>query len=64
MSDFVHSFSLDSVLNNHLQEFPLLAEFESTVQDSRWHSEGNVKIHTDLVIQEMKKLILKKSATF
>ncbi|HDY7669787.1 TPA: AAA family ATPase [Vibrio vulnificus] len=59
MSDFVHSFSLDSVLNNHLQEFPLLAEFESTVQDSRWHSEGNVKIHTDLVIQEMKKLILK-----
>ncbi len=61
MSDLIRSFSLNAILDNHLEDYPLLAEFESTVQDQRWHSEGNVKIHTHLVIEEMKKLISKNS---
>ena len=29
---------------------------ESTEQDSEWHAEGNVKIHTSMVLDELYKL--------
>lgn len=37
--------------------FPLLDEFESTEQDKEWHAEGNVAIHTDMVLQELYALL-------
>ncbi|WP_027857896.1 AAA family ATPase [Marinobacterium jannaschii] len=33
--------------------FPLLERYESTEQDSQWHAEGNVAIHTDMVLNEL-----------
>lgn len=37
--------------------FPLLNEFEQTEQDSIWHAEGNVAIHTDLVLKALYELL-------
>ncbi|KZN56231.1 hypothetical protein N474_13195 [Pseudoalteromonas luteoviolacea CPMOR-2] len=37
--------------------FPLLLEFERTEQDAIWHAEGNVAIHTDMVLTELYKLL-------
>ena len=37
--------------------FPLLNEFEQTEQDSIWHAEGNVAIHTDLVLKAVYELL-------
>lgn len=33
--------------------FPLLAKFKDTPQDPEWHAEGNVHIHTDMVLDEL-----------
>lgn len=33
--------------------FPLLKEFKNTPQDPIWHAEGNVHIHTDMVLTEL-----------
>jgi len=35
----------------------LLYELESTEQDSQWHAEGNVYIHTSMVLAEVYKLL-------
>lgn len=37
--------------------FPLLNKFEQTEQDSEWHGEGNVAIHTNMVLQELYVLL-------
>ncbi|WP_199609641.1 AAA family ATPase [Flocculibacter collagenilyticus] len=37
--------------------FPLLHEFEGTEQDKVWHAEGNVAIHTNMVLGELYKLL-------
>lgn len=37
--------------------FPLLERFEETPQDAIWHAEGNVLIHTGMVLDETYKLI-------
>ena len=37
--------------------FPLLNEFKNTEQDEQWHAEGNVAIHTDMVLQELYALL-------
>lgn len=37
--------------------FPWLYEFESTEQDSVWHAEGNVAIHTNMVLNELYVLL-------
>ena len=37
--------------------FPLLAEMASTPQDPEWHSEGDVRVHTCMVIDEMRKIL-------
>lgn len=33
--------------------FPLLGSLVSTPQDPRWHAEGNVRIHTEMVLAEL-----------
>jgi predicted kinase len=38
-------------------DYPLLARFKDTPQDDEWHAEGNVHIHTDMVIKEAYLLI-------
>lgn len=39
------------------RDYPLLAQFKDTQQDSQWHAEGDVHIHTDMVINEVYGLI-------
>lgn len=47
-------------LRNHFgKKYPLLNEFESTNQDNEWHAEGDVAIHTDMVIKESLKIVNK-----
>ncbi len=41
--------------------FPLVHKLEATPQDPEWHAEGNVRIHTERVIAEM-RLLLEKEA--
>lgn len=36
--------------------FPLLKEFKDTIQDPVWHAEGDVYIHTDMVLDELYKI--------
>lgn len=36
--------------------FPLLKEFKDTIQDPEWHAEGDVHIHTDMVLDELYKV--------
>lgn len=38
------------------EEFDLLKELKSTKQDKEWHSEGDVHIHTDMVLSEVYKI--------
>ena len=38
--------------------FPLLAQLEATPQDPVWHGEGNVAIHTGLVLEQVRRLLL------
>jgi predicted kinase len=37
--------------------FPLLHEFSVTEQDKIWHAEGDVAIHTDMVLSQLYKLL-------
>lgn len=37
--------------------FPLLRELKNTEQDEIWHAEGNVHIHTGMVLNELYKII-------
>ena len=37
--------------------FPLLKEYKNTIQDPVWHAEGDVHIHTDMVLTELYKLL-------
>ncbi len=37
--------------------FDLLKDFKSTPQDNEWHAEGDVHIHTDMVIEETYNII-------
>ncbi len=36
--------------------FPLISQMAATPQDPEWHAEGNVRIHTEMVISEAYKL--------
>lgn len=37
------------------RRFPLVGEMENTPQDPEWHGEGNVRIHTEMVLTELLK---------
>ncbi|MCX4027755.1 AAA family ATPase [Endozoicomonas sp. SM1973] len=43
-----------SVLGAH---FPLLKEFQQTQQEPQWHAEGDVAIHTDMVLTALYRLL-------
>ena len=36
---------------------PRYVDLESTLQDPVWHGEGNVRIHTEMVLEEVYRLI-------
>lgn len=38
-------------------DYPLLQRFCDTEQDPQWHSEGDVEVHTEMVLQETYRLI-------
>jgi predicted kinase len=44
--------------------FPLLGALENTPQDAEWHGEGNVRIHTEMVVAEAIQLINSGEVTF
>lgn len=48
--------SLIDVIQKNGQDFPLLLKLEKTEQDPEWHAEGNVFIHTNMVIDELYKI--------
>lgn len=48
--------TLENVILNSGDTFPLLKELIKTEQDPIWHSEGNVHIHTNMVLNEMYKI--------
>jgi hypothetical protein len=37
--------------------FPLLKLYKSTPQDPQWHAEGNVHIHTGMVLEETYRIL-------
>lgn len=49
--------SPESLLAELSRWFPLLDELENTEQDASWHAEGNVYIHTLMVIEQVYQLL-------
>ena len=47
---------LDDLILHLGDLFPLLYYYKSTPQDSIWHAEGDVHIHTNMVLTELYKL--------
>lgn len=43
-------------------DIPLLKEFKNTPQDKVWHAEGDVHIHTDMVLNETYSLIANEAS--
>lgn len=52
-----HTPSFAECLNILGRFFPLLYELENTAQDNQWHAEGNVAIHTDMVLNALYQLL-------
>ena len=48
--------SIDDFVETFKDIVPLLDEFKNTEQDPGWHAEGNVHIHTGMVLDEMYKI--------
>lgn len=44
--------------------FPLIGLLDSTPQDPEWHAEGNVRIHTEMVIAETLRLLESEGDAF
>ena len=49
--------NFEELYNNLTIDFPLLSKLSDTEQDSVWHSEGNVYIHTKMVYNEIINII-------
>lgn len=52
-----HSPSFDECVSYLGNYFPLLHQFAETEQDKIWHAEGDVAIHTDMVLSELYSLL-------
>jgi predicted kinase len=52
-SQEAYEFLLDAFIDKHGSRYPLLNELEHTDQDPDWHAEGNVFIHTAMVLREL-----------
>jgi predicted kinase len=48
--------SVDDFITLWGKDFPLLLKLKSTIQDDEWHAEGDVHIHTDMVLSEVYKI--------
>lgn len=64
MQDYLNDIILNNkrpLLEKYLQyfnnKFPLLNELKNTEQDNVWHGEGNVFIHTNMVLSEIYNII-------
>jgi predicted kinase len=51
------AYSLEDFIALIGDDYPLLARFKDTIQDGEWHSEGDVAIHTNMVLTEMYDLL-------
>ncbi len=49
--------NLGQFLSHLGSDLPLLYELKNTPQDPEWHAEGDVHIHTDMVLEESYKII-------
>lgn len=49
--------TIDQFINVLGDRFPLLKEYKFTPQDEEWHAEGNVHIHTGMVLTETYKIL-------
>lgn len=45
--------NLQAFIDKYGDRWPLLKEFKATEQDKEWHAEGDVHIHTDMVLYNM-----------
>lgn len=48
--------TLEKVIEKNGKDFPLLLKLKETEQDPEWHAEGDVHIHTNMVIDEIYKI--------
>lgn len=51
------NLNVDKFIQIFGKDFPLFNEFKTTEQDIVWHAEGDVHIHTDMVLNETYKII-------
>lgn len=49
--------SFDAIYHAFVNELPLLRELQHTPQDPQWHAEGDVHIHTSMVVEEIHRAI-------
>ncbi|WP_020405819.1 AAA family ATPase [Hahella ganghwensis] len=49
--------SIDECIDQLGDTFPLLHQFKATEQDPQWHAEGDVHIHTGMVLTELYQLL-------
>ena len=57
------TFTIDEFVAGLGHDIPLLKKYKSTPQDREWHAEGDVHIHTGMVLDETYK-ILEREATY
>lgn len=48
--------NLEDVIEKESSKYKILLDLKNTDQDPEWHSEGNVHIHTNMVIDEIYKI--------
>lgn len=51
-----HKPTLEDAIEHLGDIFPLLHQFKDTIQDPIWHAEGDVHIHTNMVLDELYKI--------
>ena len=55
------SLNVNQFIDIFGEQFNLLHDFSATEQDIIWHAEGNVHIHTDMVLNEMYEILSKNT---
>ena len=55
--------NIKDYIENYKNIFPLLIDFKDTPQDNIWHAEGDVEMHTGMVIKEIYNLFKNNSFT-
>lgn len=55
-------YNVDQFIEMIGNKFPLLKSFKDTIQDKVWHAEGDVHIHTDMVLNETYDIIANQAS--